>query len=135
MCTTRVEPYCNVPPIPISFVEANEEGSGSGDHITVKEGIYRECGLSGEIKEHCIFRLKKELMTCLSIISMMKNFQYKVFKSNTSFLVVRRVHSSFSWRVRANKLVESEYWMVTKHEKKHTCPTYFKTIKHRQATS
>ena len=37
--------------------------------------------------------------------------------------------------VRVNKLAESEYWIVTKHLKKHTCPTDFKTVRHRQATS
>ena len=60
MCTTPVEPYCNVPPIPISVVEADEEGSGSGDHITIKERIYGEGGISGEIEEHHIFWSKKE---------------------------------------------------------------------------
>ncbi|KAL5550111.1 hypothetical protein UlMin_000287 [Ulmus minor] len=135
VCTTPVEPYCNVPPIPISVIEADEDGSGSGDHITVKEGIYGECGISREIEEHRIFRSKNELMTCFSIISMTEKFQYKVFKSNPSFLVVRCVHTSCSWRVRAKKLVESEYWMVTKHEKKHTCPTDFKTVRRRQAIS
>ncbi|KAL5549338.1 hypothetical protein UlMin_004569 [Ulmus minor] len=33
------------------------------------------------------------------------------------------------------KLVESEYWMVTKYEKNHTCPTDFKPVRRRQATS
>ena len=33
------------------------------------------------------------------------------------------------------KLVDSKYWMVTKHENKHTCPTDFKTVIHRQAMS
>ncbi|KAL5568441.1 hypothetical protein UlMin_025016 [Ulmus minor] len=74
-------------------------------------------------------------MTCLSIMSMRKKFQYKVFKSNTRFIVVRCVHPSCSWRVRANKLIKSEYWMVTKHVNKHTCPTDFKTTRRRQATS
>ena len=120
-----------MPPIPISVIEADEEGSGSGDHITVKEGIYGECGMSGEIEEHRIFRSKKDLMTCLSIISMSEKFQYKVFKSKPSFVVVRCVHNSCSWRVRAKKLVESEYWMVTKYEKKNTCPTDFKPVRHR----
>ncbi|KAL5567602.1 hypothetical protein UlMin_024177 [Ulmus minor] len=89
----------------------------------------------GDIEENRVFRSKKELMTCLSIMSMRKKFQYKVFKSNTSFIVVRCVHPSCSWRVRANKLIESEYWMVTKHVNKHTCPTDFKTTRRRQATS
>ncbi|KAL5560476.1 hypothetical protein UlMin_036687 [Ulmus minor] len=31
--------------------------------------------------------------------------------------------------------MESEYWMVTKYEKKHTCPTDFKPVRRRQATS
>ena len=74
MCTTPVKPYCNVHPIPINVVEANDEGSGYGDHITIKEGIYGEGGLLGEIEEHRIFRSKKELMTCLSIILMREKF-------------------------------------------------------------
>ncbi|KAL5562493.1 hypothetical protein UlMin_032240 [Ulmus minor] len=74
-------------------------------------------------------------MTCLSITSMREKFQYKVFKSKPSFVVVRCVHTSCSWKVRAKKLVESEYWMVTKYEKNHTCPTDFKPVRHRQATS
>ena len=37
--------------------------------------------------------------------------------------------------MRAKKVVESEYWMVTKYEKKHTCPTDFKPVRRRQATS
>ncbi|KAL5541110.1 hypothetical protein UlMin_043396 [Ulmus minor] len=82
-----------------------------------KEVIYGEGGMSGEIEEHRIFQSKKELMTYLSIISMTEKFQYKVFKSNPSFLIVRCVHSSCSWRVN------------------HTCSTNFKTIRHRQATS
>ncbi|KAL5582402.1 hypothetical protein UlMin_014844 [Ulmus minor] len=69
----------------------------------------------GDIEENRVFRSKKELMTCLSITSMRKKFQYKVFKSNTSFIVVRCVHPSCSWR--------------------HTCPTDFKTTRRRQATS
>ena len=31
--------------------------------------------------------------------------------------------------------MDSEYWMVTKHENKHTCPMDFKTVRYRQATS
>ncbi|KAL5543574.1 hypothetical protein UlMin_007358 [Ulmus minor] len=135
VCTTPVEPYQNVFPIPISVVEADVEGSGCGDQICVEEGIYGEGGILGEIEEHRIFRSKKELMMCLSITSMREKFQYKVFKSKPSFVVVRCVHTSCSWRVRANKLVESEYWMVTKYEKKHTCPTDFKPVRRRQATS
>ncbi|KAL5581631.1 hypothetical protein UlMin_014073 [Ulmus minor] len=135
VCTTPVEPYQNVPPIPISVVEADVEGSGSGDQTCVEEGIYGEGGILGDIEEHHIFRSKKELMTCLSITAMTEKFQYKVFKSKPSFVVVRCVHTSCSWRVRAKKLVESEYWMVTKYEKKHTCPTDFKPVRRRQATS
>ncbi|KAL5581673.1 hypothetical protein UlMin_014115 [Ulmus minor] len=135
VCTTLVEPYQNVPPIPISVVEADVEGSGSGDQTCVEEGIYGEGGILGDIEEHRIFRSKKELMTCLSITAMTEKFQYKVFKSKPSFVVVRCVHTSCSWRVRAKKLVESEYWMVTKYEKKHTCPTDFKPVRRRQATS
>ncbi|KAL5548130.1 hypothetical protein UlMin_003361 [Ulmus minor] len=101
----------------------------------MEEGIYGEGGISGEIEEHCIFRSKKELMTCLSITLMREKFQYKVFKSKPSFVIVRCVHNSCSWRVRANKLVESEYWIVMKYEKKHTCPTDFKPVRRRQATS
>ncbi|KAL5564436.1 hypothetical protein UlMin_027600 [Ulmus minor] len=63
------------------------------------------------------------------------NSYYKVFKSKPSFVVVRCIHTSCSWRVRAKKLVESEYWMVTKYEKNHTCPTDFKPVRRRQATS
>ena len=81
---TPVESYQNVPPIPISVVEADAEGSGCGDQIYVEEGIYGEGGISGEIEEHRIFWLKKELMTCLSITSMREKFQYKVFKSKPS---------------------------------------------------
>ena len=64
-----------------------------------------------------------------------EKFQYKFFKSNTSFLVVRCVHTSCSWKVRVNKLVKNEYWRVTKYEKKHTCPIDLKTVRHKQATS
>ncbi|KAL5549715.1 hypothetical protein UlMin_004946 [Ulmus minor] len=135
VCTTHVEPYQNVPSIPISVVETDVEGSGCGDQICVEEGIYEEGGILGEIEEHRIFRSKKELMTCLSITPMREKFQYKVFKSKPSFVVVRCVHTICSWRVRANKLVESEYWMVTKYEKKHTCPIDFKPVRRRQATS
>ncbi|KAL5578710.1 hypothetical protein UlMin_011152 [Ulmus minor] len=135
VCTTLVEPYQNVPPIPISVVEADAGGSGCGDQIYVEEGIYGEGGISGEIEEHHIFRSKKELMTCLSITSMREKFQYKVFKYKPTFVVVHCVHTSCSWRVRVKKLVESEYWMVTKYEKKHTCPTDFKPVRRRQATS
>ncbi|KAL5558468.1 hypothetical protein UlMin_034679 [Ulmus minor] len=123
VCTTPIEPYQNVPPIPISVVEADVEGSGSGDQTCVEEGIYGEGGLLGDIEEHRIFRSKKELMTCLSITAMTEKFQYKVFKSKPSFVVVRCVHTSCSWRVRAKKL------------KKHTCPTDFKPVRRRQATS
>ncbi|KAL5582889.1 hypothetical protein UlMin_015331 [Ulmus minor] len=133
--TTPVEPYQNVPPIPISVVEANVEGSGCGDQTCVEEGIYGEGGILGDIEEHRIFRSKKELMTCVSITAMTEKFQYKVFKSKPSFVVVRCIHTSCSWRVRAKKLVESEYWMVTKYEKNHTCPTDFKPVRRRQATS
>ncbi|KAL5557065.1 hypothetical protein UlMin_039301 [Ulmus minor] len=133
--TTPVEPYQNVPPIPISVVEANVEGSECGDQTCVEEGIYGEGGILGDIEEHRIFRLKKELMTCVSITAMTEKFQYKVFKSKPSFVVVRCIHTSCSWRVRAKKLVESEYWMVTKYEKNHTCPTDFKPVRRRQATS
>ncbi|KAL5543456.1 hypothetical protein UlMin_007240 [Ulmus minor] len=124
-----------MPLIPISVVEADAEDSGCGDQIYVEEGIYGEGGISGEIEEHRIFQSKKELMTCLSITSMREKFQYKVFKSKPSFVVVHCVHTSCSWKVRANKLVESKYWMVTKYEKKHTCPTDFKPVRRRQATS
>ncbi|KAL5565013.1 hypothetical protein UlMin_028177 [Ulmus minor] len=130
-----VEPYCNVPPIPFTVDEVDEEGSGSGGNFTIEDGIYGQGGILGDIEEHRVFRSKKELMTCLSITSMREKFQYKVFKSNTRFIVVQCVHPSCLWRVRANKLIESEYWMVTKHVKKHTCPTDFKTVRHRQATS
>ncbi|KAL5566318.1 hypothetical protein UlMin_029482 [Ulmus minor] len=135
VCTTPVEPYQNVPPIPISVIEADAEGSGCGDQIYVEEGIYGEGGILGEIEEHRLFRSKNELMTYLSITSMREKFQYKVFKSKPSFVVVLCVHTSCSWRVKTNKLVESEYWMVMKYEKKHTCPTDFKPVRRRQATS
>ncbi|KAL5561876.1 hypothetical protein UlMin_031623, partial [Ulmus minor] len=101
----------------------------------VDVGIYGEGGILGDIEEHHIFRSKKELMTCVSITAMTEKFQYKVFKSKPSFVVVRCIHTSCSWRVRAKKLVESEYWMVTKYEKNHTCPTDFKPVRRRQATS
>ena len=59
-----------MPPIPISVVEADVEGSGCGDQTCVEEGIYGEGGILGDIEEHRIFRSKKELMTCLSITAM-----------------------------------------------------------------
>ena len=104
-----VEPYYNVPPIPFTIDEVDEEGSGSGGNFTIEEGIYGQGGILGEIEEDRVSRSKKELMTCLSITSMQEKFQYKVFKSNTHFIVVRCVHPSCLWRVRANKLIESEY--------------------------
>ncbi|KAL5568364.1 hypothetical protein UlMin_024939 [Ulmus minor] len=135
VCTSPVEPYCNVPPIPFTVDEVDVEGSGSGGNFNREVGIYGQGGMLGDIEENRVFRSKKELMTCLSIMSMRKKFQYKVFKSNTSFIIVRCVHPSCSWRVRANKLIESKYWMVTKHVDKHTCSTDFKTTRRRQATS
>ncbi|KAL5555175.1 hypothetical protein UlMin_037411 [Ulmus minor] len=111
------------------------QGERRAEEVCTEDGIYGQGGMLGDIEENRVFRSKKELMTCLSIMSMRKKFQYKVFKSNTSFIVVRCVHPSCSWRVRANKLIESEYWMVTKHVNKHTCPTDFKTTRRRQATS
>ena len=128
MSITLVEPYCNVPLIQHTVIQGDEEGSGSGDEKSITEGVYGGGGISRDIKEHQIFRSKKELMTCLSIISTREKFQFKVFKSNTHFLIVRCVHNHCSWRVWANKLVDSDYWMVTKHENKHTCPMDFKTI-------
>ena len=68
--TTPVEPYCNMPPISHIVIQGDDEGSGSGDEKSQTEGVYRAYGISGEIEEHQIFRLKKELMTSLSIISM-----------------------------------------------------------------
>ncbi|KAL5568403.1 hypothetical protein UlMin_024978 [Ulmus minor] len=125
VCTSLVEPYCNVPLIPFTVDEVDEEGSGFGGNFNREDGIYGQGGILGDIEENRVFRSKKELMTCLSIMSMRKKFQYKVFKSNTRFIVVRCVHPSCSWR----------YWMVTKHVNKHTCPTDFKTTRRRQATS
>ena len=69
-----VEPYCNVPPIPVTVDEADEEGTGSGGDIIIEDGIYGQGGISGDIEEDRVFRSKKELMTCLSIMSMREKF-------------------------------------------------------------
>ena len=116
-----------MPSILHTIIKSYDEDSGSGDEKSQTKGVYGACGISREIEEHQLFRSKRELPMSLSIISMTEKFQFKVFKFNICFLVVRCVHTSCSWRVRTNKLVESEYWMLKFFEKKHTCPTDFKT--------
>ena len=35
VCMSPVKPYCNVPPIPFTVDEVDEEGSGSGENFTI----------------------------------------------------------------------------------------------------
>ena len=66
---------------------------------------------------------------------MRDKFNFKIFKSNTHFIVVCCLDMTCPWRVCAKRLADSGYWMVTKFVNKHTCPTNFKNVRHRQAKS
>ncbi|KAL5576113.1 hypothetical protein UlMin_017812 [Ulmus minor] len=130
-----VEPYTNVPPIPHSVSHIDDNEAGSGDEKSRSEGVYGASSISDEIEEYKIFKSKKDLTTSLSIISMREKFQFKTFKSNSHFTIIRCLDTSCLWRVRAKRLEGSGYWMVTKYERKHTCTTDFKKVRYRQATS
>ncbi|KAL5541608.1 hypothetical protein UlMin_009318 [Ulmus minor] len=76
-----------------------------------------------KIKEYQIFKSKKYLNTSLSLISMREKFNFKIFKSNTQFIIVRCLDVTCPWK------------MVTKYVNKHTCLTDFKKVRHRQTKS
>ncbi|KAL5580382.1 hypothetical protein UlMin_012824 [Ulmus minor] len=67
-----------------------------------------------------MFDSKNDLQTRLHIKMMRTNYQFKVYKSNTSFLVVRCMDNNFLWRIRAIE---------------HTCTIDYKRDDHRHATS
>ncbi|KAL5554014.1 hypothetical protein UlMin_041415 [Ulmus minor] len=112
-----VEPYTNVPPIPHSVSHIDDNEVGSGDEKSRSEGVYGASSISDEIEEYKIFKSKKDLTTSLSIISMREKFQFKTFKSNSHFTIIRCLDISCSWRVRAKRLED------------------FKKVRYRQATS
>ena len=117
-----------MPPIGggISVDDGNDDGCGDQ-----KSRYERVCGpirLSETIEEFQIFKSKKDLNTILSLVSMREKFNFKIFKSNTHFIVFCCLDMTCPWRVQAKMLADSGYWMVTKFVNKHTCPTDFKNV-------
>lgn len=97
------QPYTNVPPIGGGiFVD-----DGCGDQKSRSDEVCKPIRLSETIEEFQIFKSKKYLSTSLSLVSMREKFNFKIFKSNTHFIVVRYLDMTCSWRVRAKRLADS----------------------------
>ncbi|KAL5576595.1 hypothetical protein UlMin_018294 [Ulmus minor] len=129
------QPYTNVPPIGGGIYVGDDNDDGCGDEKSKSDGVYRPSGLSEKIEEFQIFKSKKDLNMTLSLISMCEKFNFKIFKSNTQFIIVRCLDMTCLRKVRAKRLADSGYWMVTKYVNKHTCPTDVKNVWHRRAKS
>lgn len=87
----------NVPPIGEHNSLLDENDAGFGDDRSRSDGICGPSGISKNVEEYQIFKSKKDLNKSLSLLSMWEKFNYKIFKSNAHFTVVRCLDVTCPW--------------------------------------
>ncbi|XP_024027683.1 uncharacterized protein LOC21396860 [Morus notabilis] len=88
-----------------------------------------------EIYEKQLFKNKDTLSRTISMIALKEKYQYRVFKSDKTRIILRCVDENCKWRVRATKYNETDMFQVTKYNETHTCSLDLLQCDHRQASS
>ena len=81
------QPYTNVPPFEEGSYFHDDTDVSCGDEKSRSDGVYGPRGISEEVEEYQIFKSKRDFNTTLSLISMREKFSFKIFYSNTLFVV------------------------------------------------
>ena len=103
------QPYISMPPFREGSFFHDDSDIGCEDEKNKFDRVYGPSSISEEIEEYQIFKSKKDLNTNLSLILMQEKFSFKIFKSNTHFVVALCLDMTCPWRVRANRLDNNGY--------------------------
>lgn len=68
-----------------------------------------------------VFTNKKDLYRTLALISLKKNFQFKVKKSKKDILVIACQDKNCKWRVRAARVQDTMQFKIRKYQNGHSC--------------
>ncbi|XP_038905828.1 uncharacterized protein LOC120091780 [Benincasa hispida] len=82
-----------------------------------------------------LFLSKKNLKMRLSILSINKNFEFKVGKSTKSLFTIKCIGKTCKWSLRAVKMEGSDIFKITKYCSSHTCSIGILNHDHRQVTA
>lgn len=90
-----------------------------------------------------VYKSKKDLQKMLALAAIKRSFEFKVKRSTRKRFAVECVNDNCTWKVHATKSPDSDYFMITKHDSRHSCSSDAKNLSsldakngsHRQASS
>ncbi|XP_050229457.1 uncharacterized protein LOC126678608 [Mercurialis annua] len=82
-----------------------------------------------------IFKDKRILLSCLSFYAIENHFQYKVRKSCQLEYVIICVDDNCEWTLRASRDGKTNFFVIRRFFKSHTCPLEIRMEEKRQATA
>ncbi|XP_018460226.1 uncharacterized protein LOC108831162 [Raphanus sativus] len=98
--------------------ESDDDNEHAIDMIT---GKYVRFSLVDVVKKDQHFSSKTALKATMEICAMKHNFDYKLVKSDKKIWYVRCADDDCTWRVRAEGLTGSSYFIIKKYVPDHTC--------------
>ncbi|XP_019095110.1 PREDICTED: uncharacterized protein LOC104757102 [Camelina sativa] len=81
------------------------------------------------------FKNKEELMLKMRKWALEWKFEFRSLWSNKTRVILGCVHDKCSWKMRATRVLSSEFFVVKKYCHEHSCDTTHRNANHRQATA
>lgn len=107
-----------------------------GDRSTNPEVTCNAVQVENDFEENEVLLSKAELKYRLALISLLKNRELVVKKSDKSRLIAICIDkSNCQWRLRASKINDGDLWIIRKYLNIHTCSLELMHHDHRQAYS